>query len=70
MTSSLSSMPSPCLQQRESYTYMFHDPLSLSSPYAAHTRNSCNPSTAHQQAPQHSVYGTSSSAGGNNSGKF
>ncbi|KAI8118754.1 Paired box protein Pax-6 [Lucilia cuprina] len=67
MTSSLSSMPSPCLQQRESYTYMFHDPLSLSSPYAAHTRNSCNPSTAHQQTPQHSVYGSSSSAGANNS---
>ena len=70
MTSSLSSMPSPCLQQRESYTYMFHDPLSLSSPYAAHTRNTCNPSTAHQQTSQHNVYGSSSTAAANNSGKI
>ncbi|XP_053968289.1 uncharacterized protein LOC128869707 [Anastrepha ludens] len=60
MTSSLSSMTSTCLQQRDSYPYMFHDPLSLSSvPYAAHARSNCNPAAAHQQPPpQHStVYG-------------
>ncbi|XP_039967860.1 paired box protein Pax-6-like [Bactrocera tryoni] len=60
MTSSLSSMTSTCLQQRDGYPYMFHDPLTLGSvPYAGHTRPSCNPAAAHQQPPpQHtSVYG-------------
>ncbi|XP_037925748.1 paired box protein Pax-6 isoform X2 [Hermetia illucens] len=63
MTSSLGSMTSSCLQQRDSYPYMFHDPLSLSSPYAAHPRSSCNPAAAHQQPPpQHSSYGGASAA--------
>ncbi|XP_030379892.1 paired box protein Pax-6 [Scaptodrosophila lebanonensis] len=69
MTSSLSSMTPTCLQQRESYPYMFHDPLSLGSPYAAHPRNTpCNPAAAHQQPPQHSVYGNSSAVGTANTG--
>ncbi|XP_023158712.1 paired box protein Pax-6 isoform X2 [Ceratitis capitata] len=61
MTSSLNSMSSTCLQQRDSYPYMFHDPLTLSSvSYASHARPSCNPAAAHQQPPpQHtSVYGS------------
>ncbi|XP_018794879.1 PREDICTED: paired box protein Pax-6 isoform X1 [Bactrocera latifrons] len=70
MTSSLSSMTSTCLQQRDGYPYMFHDPLTLGSvPYAAHTRPSCNPAAAHQQPPpQHtSVYGGSAAnASGDN----
>lgn len=69
MTSSLSSMTPTCLQQRESYPYMFHDPLSLGSPYATHPRNStCNPATAHQQPPQHGVYGNSSVVSTSNTG--
>ncbi|KAH8398909.1 hypothetical protein KR222_005984 [Zaprionus bogoriensis] len=61
MTSSLSSMTTTCLQQRDSYPYMFHDPLSLSGPYGSHPRNSaCNPATAHQQPPQHGAYNNSS----------
>lgn len=67
MTSSLSSMTPTCLQQRESYPYMFHDPLSLG--YATHPRNSaCNPATAHQQPPQHGVYGNSSVVSTSNTG--
>ncbi|XP_037952259.1 paired box protein Pax-6-like isoform X2 [Teleopsis dalmanni] len=62
MTTSLGSMTSTCLQQRDSYPYMFHDPLALSSPYATHTRTSCNPAAAHQQPPQH-VYGSNSVTG-------
>lgn len=70
MTSSLSSMTPTCLQQRESYPYMFHDPLSLGSPYATHPRNSaCNPATAHQQPPQHGVYGNSSVVSTSNTGR-
>ncbi|KAH8309932.1 paired box protein Pax-6 isoform X1 [Drosophila kikkawai] len=59
--SSLSSMTPTCLQQRDAYPYMFHDPLSLGSPYAPphHRNTSCNPAAAHQQPPQHSVYGNS-----------
>ncbi|XP_030566649.1 paired box protein Pax-6 isoform X1 [Drosophila novamexicana] len=69
MTSSLSSMTPTCLQQRDSYPYMFHDPLSLGSPYAAHPRNTaCNPAAAHQQPPQHGVYGNSSAVSTANTG--
>ncbi|XP_060661251.1 paired box protein Pax-6 isoform X1 [Drosophila nasuta] len=69
MTSSLSSMTSSCLQQRDSYPYMFHDPLSLGSPYAAHPRNTaCNPAAAHQQPPQHGVYGNNSAVTTTNTG--
>ncbi|XP_033150537.1 paired box protein Pax-6 isoform X2 [Drosophila busckii] len=70
MTSSLSSMTTTCLQQqRESYPYMFHDPLSLGSPYATHPRNTpCNPAAAHQQPPQHSVYGNAPPVGTTNTG--
>ncbi|KAH8376009.1 hypothetical protein KR093_004796 [Drosophila rubida] len=69
MTSSLSSMTSSCLQQRDSYPYMFHDPLSLGSPYATHPRNTaCNPSAAHQQPPQHGVYGNNSTVTTANTG--
>lgn len=57
MASSLGSMASSCLQQRDTYPYMFHDPLSLSAQYAAHPRPSCNPAAAHQQsAAQHGSY--------------
>ncbi|XP_067614422.1 paired box protein Pax-6 [Eurosta solidaginis] len=66
MTSSLSSMTSTCLQQRENYPYMFHDPLSLGPmSYAAHARSSSNPAAAHQQPPsQHtSMYGPGSVTG-------
>lgn len=70
MTSTLSSMTPTCLQQRESYPYMFHDPLSLGSPYATHPRNSaCNPATAHQQPPQHGVYGNGSVVSTANTGR-
>ncbi|XP_055857754.1 paired box protein Pax-6 isoform X3 [Episyrphus balteatus] len=63
MTSSLGSMTTSCLQQRDSYPYMFHDPLSLGSPYAAHSRTPCNPAAAHQQPPpQHAAYGGGSGA--------
>uniref|UniRef100_T1GJB9 Mediator of RNA polymerase II transcription subunit 26 n=1 Tax=Megaselia scalaris TaxID=36166 RepID=T1GJB9_MEGSC len=42
-----SSLTSTCLQQqRDSYAYMFHDPLSA---YAVHARTTCNPTVAHQQ---------------------
>ncbi|KAL7726800.1 hypothetical protein ACLKA6_001511 [Drosophila palustris] len=68
MTSSLSSMTPTCLQQRDSYPYMFHDPLSLGSPYATHPRNACNPAAAHQQPPQHGVYGNSSAVTTANTG--
>jgi len=69
MTSSLSSMTPTCLQQRDSYPYMFHDPLSLGSPYATHPRNAaCNPAAAHQQPPQHGVYGNSSAVTTGNTG--
>lgn len=69
MTSSLGSMTPTCLQQRDSYPYMFHDPLSLGSPYAAHPRNTaCNPAAAHQQPPQHGVYGNGSAVGSANTG--
>uniref|UniRef100_A0A1A9WQD9 Uncharacterized protein n=1 Tax=Glossina brevipalpis TaxID=37001 RepID=A0A1A9WQD9_9MUSC len=66
VTSSLSSMSTSCLHQRDSYPYMFHDPLSLGSAYVAHTRPSCNPSAAHQPSAQHAVYGSTASASGNN----
>ncbi|XP_037043327.1 paired box protein Pax-6 isoform X2 [Bradysia coprophila] len=56
MTTSLGSMTSSCLQQRDSYPYMFHDPLALSAQYAAHPRPPCNPSAAHQQPSQHASY--------------
>ncbi|TDG38978.1 hypothetical protein AWZ03_014600, partial [Drosophila navojoa] len=69
MTSSLGSMTPTCLQQRDSYPYMFHDPLSLGSPYAAHPRNpACNPAAAHQQPPQHGAYGNGSAVGSANTG--
>ncbi|XP_064537661.1 paired box protein Pax-6 isoform X1 [Drosophila montana] len=69
MTSSLSSMTPTCLQQRDSYPYMFHDPLSLGSPYGAHPRNTaCNPAAAHQQPPQHGVYGNGSAVSTANTG--
>ncbi|EDW83579.2 uncharacterized protein Dwil_GK13683 [Drosophila willistoni] len=70
MTSTLGSMTPSCLQQRDSYPYMFHDPLSLGSPYAAHHRNTpCNPSAAHQQPPQHGgVYGNSAAMTSSNTG--
>lgn len=67
MASSLGSMGSSCLQQRDSYPYMFHDPLSLSTPYATHPRTPCNPAAAHQQPPQHGAYGSNP---GNSTGKF
>lgn len=61
MAGSLGSMTSSCLQQRDSYPYMFHDPLSLSAQYAHTHRSACNPAAAHQQPPsQHSTYGASS----------
>ncbi|XP_055373551.1 paired box protein Pax-6 isoform X2 [Condylostylus longicornis] len=64
MSPSLGSMTSSCLQQRDTYPYMFHDPLSLGSPYAAHPRSTCNPAAAHQQPPsQHGAYGSSSGSG-------
>ncbi|XP_037899136.1 paired box protein Pax-6-like isoform X2 [Glossina fuscipes] len=66
VTSSLSSMSTSCLHQRDSYPYMFHDPLSLGSAYVAHARPSCNPSAAHQPSAQHSVYGSNTSVSGNN----
>uniref|UniRef100_A0A1A9Z8P6 Homeobox domain-containing protein n=1 Tax=Glossina pallidipes TaxID=7398 RepID=A0A1A9Z8P6_GLOPL len=68
VTSSLSSMSTSCLHQRDSYPYMFHDPLSLGSAYVAHARPSCNPSAAHQPSAQHSVYGSNTSVSGNNTG--
>lgn len=68
MATSLGSMGSSCLQQRDSYPYMFHDPLSLSQPYATHPRTPCNPAAAHQQPPQHGSYG--SNPGGNSTGEF
>lgn len=66
MPPSLGSMTSTCLQQRDSYPYMFTDPLhSLSSPYAPHTtRSSCTPTAAHQQPPsQHYTPNGSASTG-------
>ncbi|KAH8385425.1 hypothetical protein KR009_002225 [Drosophila setifemur] len=68
--SSLGSMTPTCLQQRDAYPYMFHDPLSLGSPYAPpHHRNSnCNPAAAHQQPPQHGVYSNSPSLTPSNTG--
>lgn len=78
MATTLGSMSSTCLQQRDSYhhPYMFHDPLSLSAQYAAHParhHTPCNPAAAHQQShPQHGNYvtpgggsGVSGSNGGN-----
>ncbi|XP_036215127.1 paired box protein Pax-6 isoform X2 [Bactrocera oleae] len=73
MTSSLSSMTSTCLQQRDGYPYMFHDPLTLGSvPYAAHARPSCNPAAAHQQPPpQHtSAYGGGSASASSDNHTF
>lgn len=74
MTTSLGSMSSSCLQQRESYhhhPYMFHDPLSLSAQYAAHPsrhHTPCNPAAAHQQShAQHGNYATPGSANTNSS---
>lgn len=66
MPPSLGSMTSQCLQQRDSYPYMFTDPLhSLSSPYGSHpARSACNPTAAHQQ----SHYSTSN--GGTPTGKL
>jgi len=63
-------MTPSCLQQRDAYPYMFHDPLSLGSPYvSAHHRNTaCNPSAAHQQPPQHGVYTNSSPMPSSNTG--
>ncbi|KQS21464.1 uncharacterized protein Dere_GG16402, isoform B [Drosophila erecta] len=68
--SSLGSMTPSCLQQRDAYPYMFHDPLSLGSPYVpAHHRNTaCNPAAAHQQPPQHGVYTNSSAMPSSNTG--
>ncbi|XP_017062670.1 paired box protein Pax-6 isoform X2 [Drosophila eugracilis] len=68
--SSLGSMTPSCLQQRDTYPYMFHDPLSLGSPYVPpHHRNSaCNPAAAHQQPPQHGVYTNSSPMASSNTG--
>ncbi|EDV33930.1 uncharacterized protein Dana_GF21877, isoform A [Drosophila ananassae] len=68
--SPLGSMTPTCLQQRDAYPYMFHDPLSLGSPYAStHHRNpTCNPAAAHQQPPQHAVYSNSSSMVSSNTG--
>ncbi|KAH8269766.1 hypothetical protein KR018_001292 [Drosophila ironensis] len=68
--SSLGSMTPTCLQQRDAYPYMFHDPLSLGSPYSGpHHRNStCNPAAAHQQPPQHAVYPNSSTMSSPNTG--
>lgn len=63
------SAAASCLNQRESYTYMFHDPLALSNPYAAHTRNACAAAVTHQQTSQHPVYGNTVSSIANNSGK-
>lgn len=79
MTSSLGSMTSSCLQQRDGYPYMFHDPLTLSSQYAAHaahSRTQCNPSAAHQQPPpptptsQHSSYSGGNGTGTASTGMF
>lgn len=67
MFSSMSAAAS-CLNQRESYTYMFHDPLALGNPYAAHTRNACASAVSHQQTGQHPVYGNTVSGATNNSG--
>ncbi|XP_044573951.1 paired box protein Pax-6 isoform X5 [Drosophila ananassae] len=69
-SSPLGSMTPTCLQQRDAYPYMFHDPLSLGSPYAStHHRNpTCNPAAAHQQPPQHAVYSNSSSMVSSNTG--
>lgn len=67
MAEGYSPMGSSCLQQRDSYPYMFHDPLSLSTPYATHPRTPCNPAAAHQQPPQHGSYG--SNPGGNSTGE-
>lgn len=73
MTTSLGSMSTSCLQQRESYhhhPYMFHDPLSLSVQYAAHPsrhHTPCNPAAAHQQShAQHGNYATPGSTGNAN----
>lgn len=73
MTTSLGSMSSSCLQQRDSYhphPYMFHDPLSLSAQYAAHPsrhHTPCNPAAAHQQShAQHGNYATPGSTAGSN----
>ncbi|XP_043063546.1 paired box protein Pax-6 isoform X1 [Drosophila ficusphila] len=68
--SSLGSMTPSCLQQRDGYPYMFHDPLSLGSPYVPpHHRNAaCNPAAAHQQPPQHGVYTNSSPMPSSNTG--
>lgn len=53
MPPSLSSMTSTCLQQRESYPYMFTDPLhSLGNPYNAHSARS-TPLAHQQQSSQH-----------------
>lgn len=65
-------MTSTCLQQRDGYPYMFHDPLTLGSvPYAAHARPSCNPAAAHQQPPpQHtSAYGGGSASASSGTGR-
>uniref|UniRef100_A0A1B0CKL2 Putative transcription factor prd n=1 Tax=Lutzomyia longipalpis TaxID=7200 RepID=A0A1B0CKL2_LUTLO len=54
---------SSCLQQRDAYPYIFHDPLSLSATYATHPRTPCNPATAHQQpSSQHASYASSATA--------
>lgn len=72
MASTIGSMTSSCLQQRDGYhhPYMFHDPLSLSAQYAAHPsrhHTPCNPAAAHQQP--HSQHGSYASTGGtSNSG--
>lgn len=70
MASTLGSMTSSCLQQRDSYhhPYMFHDPLSLSAQYAAHPsrhHTPCNPAAAHQQP--HTQHGSYASTGISNS---
>lgn len=59
------SMSTTCLQQqRDSYPYMFPDPLhTLSAPYGTHSRG-IGSSSAHQQAAhQHSSYGTATTPG-------
>ncbi|XP_017126147.1 paired box protein Pax-6 isoform X3 [Drosophila elegans] len=68
--SSLGSMTPSCLQQRDAYPYMFHDPLSLGSPYVPphHRNTACNPAAAHQQPPQHAVYANSSPMPSSNTG--
>jgi paired box protein 6 len=77
MTSSLGSMASSCLQQREAYPYMFHDPLhtlsAAAGPYGSHPRSACNPTAAHQQPPagavgQHPTYVSGSTTA--STGKF